>query len=133
MPGNRSARRQNVPAARILRGRETPAEQVLWEALGGRRLAGLKFRRQHPVGPFIADFCCAEQRLIVEVDGEIHEAQQDRDTEREDVLRTAGYSILRFTNKEILTDLSGTLERIHRTAQAIAPQDAHAISRTHGW
>ena len=133
MPGSQSARRQNVPAARFLRGRETPAEQVLWDALRGRRLEGMKFRRQHPVGPFIADFCCVEQRLIVEVDGEIHETQQDRDTEREELLRTAGYHLLRFTNKQVLTDLSGTLERIHSTAQSIAPPDAQAISRTHGW
>lgn len=133
MSGNSSARRQNVPAARILRGQETPAEHLLWDALRGRQLAGLKFRRQHPIGPFDADFCCPEQRLIVELDGEIHETQQDRDAEREDLLRAAGYHILRFTNREVLTDLSGSLTRIQFTADSLALRQAYPVARTQGW
>src|SRR5689334_6104993 len=133
MPSTPSARRQNVPAARILRGRETSAEQLLWNELRGRRLAGLKFRRQHPIGPFVADFCCPELRLVVELDGEIHETQQERDAEREELLKAAGYHILGFSNREALEDLHGTLERIQSTVEALPQCDASPISRTHGW
>ena len=133
MPGRPSARRQNVPAARVLRGRETSAERLLWDALRGRQLAGLKFRRQHPIGSFVADFCCPDRRLIVELDGEIHETQEHRDAEREELLHAAGYHILRFSNREVLTDLSGTLARIQTTAQSLAQREAYPTSRTHGW
>ena len=133
MPEKPSARRQNVPAARTLRSRETPAEHLLWEALRGRQLAGLKFRRQHPIGPFVADFCCPERRVIVELDGKIHETQQDRDAEREDLLRATAYHILRFTNREVLTDLSGTLEQILSIAESLGKREAYPIARTQGW
>ena len=128
-----SPRRENVPAARILRGRETHTEQVLWDALRGRRLAGLKFRRQHPIGPFVADFCCPDRRLIVELDGEVHETQHVRDAEREDLLRAAGYPILRFTNQALLSDLSGTLITIQITAESLPQREAYRTSRTNGW
>ena len=64
-------------AANILRKQSTAAERVLWDGLRGRRLAGLKFRRQHPLGLYIVDFCCPERNLIVEVDGEVHANQSD--------------------------------------------------------
>ena len=85
-----SPRRQNVPAARVLRGQKTPAKRMLWNALRGRRLADLKFRRQHPIGPFVVDFCCPDRRLIIELDLDVHESQRDRDAEREALLTAAG-------------------------------------------
>jgi very-short-patch-repair endonuclease len=75
MSTDRVRHRDNVPAARDLRIRQTAAEVMLWEALRNRRLDGVKFRRQHPVGPFVIDFCCPERRLAIEVDGGIHAAQ----------------------------------------------------------
>ena len=69
--------------ARELRRKATPAEAILWEALRAGRLDGLKFRRQHAIGRFILDFYCATHRLCVEVDGEVHEKQRERDMARD--------------------------------------------------
>ena len=82
--------------AREMRHELTPAESQLWNALRGRKLGGLKFRRQHPVGRFILDFFCAEYRLVVEVDGEIHATQIEHDTERTRLLGEFGYRVIRF-------------------------------------
>ncbi len=133
MSGRPSSRRQNVPAARILREWETPTERMLWDALRGRKLAGLKFRRQHPIGPFVADFCCPDRRLIIELDGEIHDTLQDRDAEREALLRAAGYHVVRFTNQELHVDLSGILNAIQAAAEALPQREAYPTARTQGW
>lgn len=99
-------------AAREMRKEPTPAELRLWRALRDRQVAGMKFRRQHAVGRFVLDFYCAEARLCIEVDGEIHEAQTERDEERTARLATAGIGVLRFRNDEVLTDLASVLPRI---------------------
>ena len=98
--------------ARELRKEMTPAERILWGQLRNRQLEGLKFRRQHPLGRFIVDFCCAEHRLIVEVDGAVHRGQQDRDEARTKVLREYGYEVLRFSNEAVLGDVDAVLEAI---------------------
>src|SRR5262249_41703333 len=90
----------------------TPAERALWAALRANRLAGLKFRRQYPLGPYILDFTCLERRLIIEVDGPIHEDQQAEDTTRTEALATLGYRVLRVTNDAILTNLPEVLDQI---------------------
>ncbi|MHB0858108.1 MAG: endonuclease domain-containing protein [Anaerolineae bacterium] len=64
-------------SAEVLRKQSTPAEALLWQNLRGRRLAGAKFRRQHPIGPYVADFYCAEQHLVVELDGPVHLVQAE--------------------------------------------------------
>ena len=89
--------------ARRLRREQTPAEQVLWELVRNRRLAGLKFRRQQPIGPFVADFCCHEASVVVEVDGLIHCEHGVRDAERDAWLTTQGFQVLRFTNELVLS------------------------------
>jgi very-short-patch-repair endonuclease len=104
--------RHNVPAARALRTRETTAEDVLWEALRGRRLHGLKFRRQHPVGPFVLDFCCAERHLAIELDGGVHAQRQEQDAERAAILAAAGYRLLRFPNDAVTNRLDEVLAAI---------------------
>ena len=109
---NRRNRRNNVPAARELRRQLTPAEAVLWRALRGRRLGDAKFRRQHPVGPFVLDFCCPNERLGIELHGPIHASQVEHDTNRENLLEASGYRVLRFANDEVLGDLESVLERI---------------------
>jgi len=98
-----------VHAARDLRRGMTPAEEVLWKALRGRRLHGLKFRRQHPLNRFILDFYCVERQLVVEVDGGVHAApdQAARDEERTLWLSTQGIRVLRVTNEEVENDLAG--------------------------
>jgi very-short-patch-repair endonuclease len=100
--------------ARDLRKRQTPAEKALWKILRDRRLRGLKFRRQFPVDPFVADFCCHELRLVIELDGEIHaEAQQAaRDRERDAHIRGLGFTILRFPNDRVFGDSSGVISEV---------------------
>jgi very-short-patch-repair endonuclease len=101
-------------AARDLRNQLTPAESKLWEALRHRQLAGLKFRCQHPVGQFILDFYCPTQKLVVEVDGIIHEQQKEYDLARTAQLNEFGYQVLRFTNAEVMNNLPDVLDRIRQ-------------------
>jgi very-short-patch-repair endonuclease len=98
--------------ARSLRRTQTDAEQALWNKLRGRRCAGFKFRRQVPIGPFIADFCCLERRLIVELDGGQHLEQGEHDSERTRYLEAQGFRVIRFWNPDLLRDLSAAIETI---------------------
>jgi ATP-dependent DNA helicase RecQ len=102
--------------ARELRLVSSMPERVLWKALRGRRLAGLKFRRQHPIPPYIVDFFCEELRLVVEVDGMTHLDRGEQDARREMYLRAQGYRLLRVTNRDVIRDLQGVLEAIRRHA-----------------
>lgn len=108
---------QQRDRARRLRRDQTDAEKSLWQALRSRQLSGLKFRRQHPVGPYIADFCCLECKLIIELDGGQHALETDADDRRSDSLAQRGYHVLRFWNHEVLTNLEGVLHRIVESAQ----------------
>ena len=103
--------RASTYRARALRRRSTPAEQALWARLRGRQL-GAKFRRQQPLGPYIADFFCEEARLVVEVDGAPHFPRPRRDIVRDAMLRLAGLTVLRFTNADVLGDPDRVLEGI---------------------
>jgi very-short-patch-repair endonuclease len=103
-------------AARHLRHRLTPAEVKLWQALRNRQLGGLRWRCQHPVGRFIVDFYCPAHRLVVEVDGEIHQQQQDYDCARTEHLQEYGYTVIRFSNEAVEHNLEAVLEAIHRQA-----------------
>ena len=125
--------RQNVPAARDLRVSQTATEAVLWEALRNRRLEGLKFRRQHPIGPFVLDFCCPACRLGIELDGAVHAAQVENDAERESLLATAGYRILRFPNEAIRDNLPAVLAAIRAAAASELPPLASPLPRTGAW
>lgn len=91
---------------------QTQAEQILWKNLRHRRLRGLKFRRQHPIGPYIVDFYCTQHRLIVELDGGMHEMQKEQDRQRSSQLAAYGYRILRIKNHEVESDLESVLARI---------------------
>ena len=70
----------------------------MWQRLRAHRMGGLKFRRQHPLGPFVADFYCAEQRLVVEIDGGIHAQQVERDQVRTEQFEAYSYRVIRFKN-----------------------------------
>lgn len=91
--------------ARELRHEMTPAETMLWTRLRRKDLHGFKFRRQHPLGPFIVDFCCPVHRLIVELDGPIHDRQTQHDAARTEQLEQFGYRVIRFRNEEVLSDV----------------------------
>ncbi len=97
--------------AKELRHNSTDAEKRLWERLRARRLGDLKFRRQVPVGPYIADFVCFEHRLIVEVDGSQHEGSEN-DVVRDAWLRANGYRILRVWNNHVSHRMEAVLEAI---------------------
>jgi len=101
----RGADLKSTHRARALRRRSTRAEWVLWLALRDRRLGGLKFARQQPLGPYYADFVCREQRLIVEVDGGQH---ADRASDR----RRDGYRVVRVWNNDVLGNLEGVLQML---------------------
>lgn len=103
--------------ARELRQRMTRAECILWEHLRNRQVAGFKFRRQHPLGPTIADFCCAEARLVVEVDGEIHQGQQEHDAARTAQFGAFRYRVVRFRNEDMLGNLAQALATIAQLCQ----------------
>ena len=99
-------------AARGLRREMTEAERELWNGLRGWKLG--KFRRQHPIDRFILDFYCPAHRLCIEVDGSVHDTQQERDAERDAVLALAGIRTIRFRNEEVLGDTPAVLRRIER-------------------
>ena len=104
--------------ARKLRENQTDVEIKLWSRLRDRQLGGAKFGRQHPIGPYIADFCCVEQALIIELDGGHHADQSSADQQRTKSMTDLGYRVLRFWNNEVLSNIEGVLERI---SEAIAP------------
>ncbi len=97
---------RNTTRARALRNAATPAERLLWQYLARRQL-GAKFCRQMPVGPYIADFLCREEKLIVELDGFSHDCRPDHDAARDHWLIQQGYRVLRFTNEEMLRNGEG--------------------------
>ncbi len=102
--------------ARELRRKQTPAEAILWALLRGRRCLGLKFRRQHQIGTFFADFYCREAHLVIEVDGGVHEApeQAARDRSRDACLNEERFQVLRFLNEQIVDDPESVLREIAR-------------------
>jgi very-short-patch-repair endonuclease len=100
--------RDLVAYARSLRARMTNAERKLWYALRDRRFAGFKFRRQVPIGPFIADFVCFSERLVIEVDGGQH-AESRRDKRRDYWFKTNNFRVLRLWNNEVLSNLEGVM------------------------
>jgi very-short-patch-repair endonuclease len=100
--------------ARKLRRTPTDAERKLWTILRQRQFSGCKFRRQVPLGPYVADFVCFERRLIIEVDGGQHGWQAEQDDRRSDWLRAQGFHIVRFWNHEILRNIEGVAVVIGR-------------------
>ena len=98
--------------ARALRANQTEAESRLWQRLRDRQLAGAKFRRQAPVGPYIADFICLAAKLIVEIDGGQHADNAEADAARTAWLEDQGFRVLRFWNNDVLDNTDGVLEEI---------------------
>jgi very-short-patch-repair endonuclease len=103
--------------AKRLRRNVTDEEMRLWNALRNGQVEGAKFRRQQPIGPYIADFVCQSSRLIIEADGS-HHAGSAHDKSRDAFLRNKGYRVLRFWNVDIRDNMHGVLETIR---QALTP------------
>ncbi len=105
-----------VQTARELRQKQTAAEDVMWELLRNRQFMGLKFRRQHQIGEYIADFYCHEARLVIELDGNIHEQKAAKDKKRDAYMQAIGLTVLRFTNDQFLSDPESVLQTILKAA-----------------
>lgn len=108
---------QLKPLARTMRHEPTEAEEALWQALRNRKVDNAKFRRQYSIGPFVVDFYCVEVKLVVEVDGGIHDHQQATDQTRQSFLEAQGMTVLRFRNEEILNTIEHVLACIREALQ----------------
>lgn len=104
---------KRIEAARELRSHSTLAEEKLWSVLRRHAFGLYKFRRQFPIGPYFADFCCIARRLVIEVDGGYHAQTIDSDMNRTYALENElGFRVIRFTNDEVISDLAGVLAKI---------------------
>lgn len=99
--------------ARALRKSETDAERKIWQLLRSRSLNDAKFRRQHPVGPYIVDFICINEKLIIELDGSQHQQQQTYDAQRTAFLEQAGYRVIRFWDNDVLLKTENVMQAIY--------------------
>lgn len=111
--------REKAALARHLRRTMTVPERLLWEQLRANRLEGIHFRRQQVIAGFIVDFYCHAARLVIEVDGPVHNLQQQEDLERERILADHGLRVIRFSNAEIESDMPEVLRQI---LQIITPE-----------
>ena len=113
---NRHIHPATLAHARELRREMTPQEAKLWRRLRGKQLYGLKFRRQHPIFRFIVDFFCYEHKLVIEIDGDSHfePDQQAYDQARTEWLEHRGLRVIRFTNRDVDTNIDGVLRKIAR-------------------
>ena len=114
-----------------MRGALTDAELRLWRLLRDRRLNGIKFRRQVPLGPYIVDFLCVGAKLIVEADGSQH-AESVRDNVRDAYLANQGWKVLRFWNNEVLQNREGVLETIYAHAKPSSGPSGHLLPEGEG-
>ena len=104
-----------------LRKNETKSEKLLWEKLKGNQIKSSKFRRQHPIGLYIADFYCHKLKLIIEVDGEYHLSEEQilKDSERTNSLKESGLEVIRFTNEEIVKNIESVLSKLSTKIEEI--------------
>jgi very-short-patch-repair endonuclease len=108
----RASTEQIREAARAMRTHMTPAEMALWTAIRRGGLDGISFRRQHALGRFVLDFYAPRHKLAIEVDGAVHETQQERDAERTEALAERGIRVIRFSNVDVEANVQHVLERI---------------------
>ncbi len=106
------------PVARQMRREPTPAENRLWQRIRKRQVEGAKFRRQVPFERFLVDFCCFEVRLVIEVDGPIHQYSVEADAIRQEFLEFLGFRVLRFTNQQVFLGIDGVVGLIGEAVRA---------------
>lgn len=126
MKGNTQRGKRN---ARALRKSETDAERKIWQLLRARNLNGVKVRRQHAVGPYIVDFICLNEKLVIELDGSQHQQQQTYDAQRTAFLEHAGYRVMRFWNNDVLLNTESVMQAIH---DAVATPHPNPLSTSVG-
>jgi len=101
-----------IQRSRELRQRMTLPEKILWQFLRGSCFAGLRFRRQHPIGSYITDFCCLRRKLVIELDGGCHDISKKADTKRDNFLKKRGFRILHFTNDHVFDRIEWLLQTV---------------------
>ena len=118
-----SRRALMVDRAKDLRKRSTAAETVLWEELRKRKLDGYRIRRQHPLGSYIADFYCPKGKLVIEIDGGIHddEAVKEYDEIRQKAIEFYGFKVIRFKNEDVFNRINFVLAEIERNLKECQP------------
>ena len=120
-----------ITFARQLRKNSTNVERILWRQLRSHRFYKLKFKRQQPIGPYIADFVCFDKRVIIELDGGQHDEQKEADEKRSVWLAEQGFKVVRFWNNDVLTNLEGVLFRIAEALSLHLDTDADPNSYPH--
>mgnify|MGYP001817608381 CR=1 FL=1 len=100
--------------ARRLRKSQTDAEGLLWSLLRSKQVCDLKFRRQHPIGPYFADFACQSHHIVIELDGDYHDHIQENDLRRMRFLESQGWRVIRFPNEDVLEDAEAVAREIAR-------------------
>ena len=110
--GQRLRDRPTQARARKLRNQSTDAERLLWRHLRRRQLGGFRFRRQMPVGGYVADFACMDAKLVIELDGGQHQEQAARDARRDARINVNGYRVVRFWNNQVFEETTAVLEVI---------------------
>jgi len=118
--------------AKAMRANPTEAEKLLWEKLRNKQL-GIKFRQQHIVNKFIVDFCSIQSALIIEVDGKIHDRQKEKDSDRTKILEKEGYTVIRFSNDEILNDIEKVVSTIKKQIEKSPSGDLGAYEDIKGF
>jgi very-short-patch-repair endonuclease len=115
------------------RKKQTPWEHKLWYFIRAKRLAGLKFKRQVRIGPYVVDFCCREIKMIIELDGGQHDELLNRavDTQRGEFLAKEGYQVIRFWNNEIEFNMEGILNRLLELSGKFLPTPKRRTFRSH--
>jgi very-short-patch-repair endonuclease len=108
-------------SARSLRTDMTDAEPMLWQSLRGKQLDNCRFRRQHPIGKYIADFACIEKKLVIELDGGQHQDQVEYDERRTLYLQSQGWQVLRFWNNDVLSNREGVLSSVLEYLTSLPP------------
>ena len=115
-------RRKMIEIAREFRKAPTKGEKILWEALRGKKLDGIKFRRQQPIGYFLVDFYSSVYRLVVEIDGPVHESQNESDHARQEILKELGLAVFRIKSEAIEKNLPVVLDLIRQAIHSQAKQ-----------
>jgi very-short-patch-repair endonuclease len=117
-----------IERAREMRSQPNDAEAMVWHALRNRKLGGFKFRRQYAIGNYIADFYCAEAKLIIELDGKTHDGKEDFDANRNAWMESQGLYVLRVPNLE----LNGALEQFLKLVWQICVERSGSVTRSSG-
>ncbi len=114
-----SLKQKMTAVARQFRQEPTVSEEILWQAIRSRKLDGRRFRRQQPIGVFVVDFFCSSENLVIEVDGGIHEFQQERDQQRQQLLESLNLKVVRVTSEQVERNLESVLASIRQSFASI--------------